>query len=74
MRKKFETHPTRCDYNEQELEAYFNAKKLLSTEGDKSPTIIQIKEKVNNILGYTPDNFTKYMIQMMTREAFKNGI
>ena len=36
-------------------------------EGDKSPTIKQIKEKVNNILGYIPDNFTKYMIQMMTR-------
>ena len=74
MRKKFETHPTRCDYNEQELEAYFNAKKTLYMEGDKSPTIKQIKEKVNNILGYIPDNFTKYMIQMMTREAFKNGI
>ena len=50
MRKKFETHPTRCDYNEQELEAYFNAKKTLYMEGDKSPTIKQIKEKVNNIL------------------------
>lgn len=74
MRKKYEKHTTRCDYNEEEVKAYFNAKMLISMEGNEFPTIEQIKKEVNNILGYIPENFIKYMIQMKTREAFENGI
>ena len=74
MRKKYEKHTTRCDYNEKEVEAYFNAKMLIAMEGNEFPTMEQIKKEVNNILGYIPENFIKYMIQMKTRECFENGI
>lgn len=71
MRKKFEKHTTRCDYNEKEVEAYFNAKMLISMEGNEFPTMEQIKKEVNNILGYIPENFIEYMIQMKDTRSFQ---
>ena len=74
MRKKFDKHTTRCDYNEKEVEAYFDALMLIKIQGESVPSIERVKTEVTNILGYTPDNFVKYMIQMKTRECFRDGI
>ena len=71
MRKKFEKHTTRCDYNEEEVKAYFNAKMLISMEGNEFPTMEQIKKEVNNILGYIPENFIEYIIQMKDTRSFQ---
>ena len=71
---KFDKHTTRCDYNEKEVEAYFDALMLIKIQGESVPSIERVKTEVTNILGYTPDNFIKYMIQMKTREAFGDGI
>ena len=49
MRKKYEKHTTRCDYNEEEVKAYFNAKMLISMEGNEFPTMEQIKKEVKKI-------------------------